>query len=61
MFNKALLDYIVCPITRKPLTYDVKTNRLISKEIDVAYSIEDGTPNLISSEAIKINDNGYAK
>jgi uncharacterized protein YbaR (Trm112 family) len=55
MFNKELLNYIVCPITRKPLIYDEINDCLISKDINVAYPIINGIPNLITSESIKIN------
>ncbi|WP_100551357.1 Trm112 family protein [Caedibacter taeniospiralis] len=61
MFNKELLNYLVCPTTRQPLIYDEANNRLISKEIGVAYLIKDGIPNLISSEAIKISDKELSK
>ncbi|MBX9599062.1 MAG: Trm112 family protein [Burkholderiales bacterium] len=55
MFNSELLDYIVCPITRKPLIYDEINDYLISKDISVAYPVTNGIPNLITSESIKIS------
>lgn len=61
MFNKELLNYIVCPISRKPLTYDEINDCLISKDANVAYPIIDGIPNLILSESIKIKNEELIK
>ncbi|HMT02149.1 MAG TPA: Trm112 family protein [Burkholderiales bacterium] len=61
MFNKELLNYIVCPISRKPLTYDEINDCLISKEFNIVYPIINGIPNLIINESIKINNGELIK
>ena len=53
--DKKLLDILVCPVTKGPLTLDKKNNELISKSAKLAYRIEDGIPILLESEARKIS------
>ncbi|XP_078364632.1 UPF0434 protein RPD_0454-like [Oculina patagonica] len=45
--DQKLLEILVCPLSKKPLRYDSTRNELISDEIGVAYSIQNGIPNLI--------------
>ncbi len=52
--DKKLLDILVCPVTKGPLTYDKKKNELISHSAKLAYRIDDGIPILLESEARKI-------
>ncbi|RDL45894.1 Trm112 family protein [Marinomonas piezotolerans] len=49
--NKALLDILVCPITKAPLTLNEEGSELISKVGGVAYPIRDGIPVLLETEA----------
>tara|TARA_B100000787_G_C15955447_1_gene190906 strand:- start:47 stop:220 length:174 start_codon:yes stop_codon:yes gene_type:complete len=53
--DKKLLDILVCPVTKGPLTLDKKNNELISKSAKLAYRIEDGIPILLESEARDIS------
>jgi uncharacterized protein YbaR (Trm112 family) len=46
-----LLDILVCPITKGPLTYDRQRQELISKSAGLAYPIRDGIPVMLESEA----------
>ena len=46
-FEKKILDFVVCPKTKKPLTWDKKNNELISKKAKLAYPIINGIPILI--------------
>lgn len=46
-FDQNLLKILVCPLSKKPLRYDSARNELISDDIGVAYSIQNGIPNLI--------------
>ena len=48
---KELLDILVCPLTKGPLTYDQTTNELISKSANLAYPINNGIPVMLPSEA----------
>jgi uncharacterized protein len=46
-----LLDILVCPITKGPLTYDENTSELISVEARLAFPIEDGIPIMLIDKA----------
>ena len=46
-----LLEILVCPITKGPLTYDEAAQELISKEAGLAYPIRDGIPVMLIDEA----------
>ncbi|XP_022601972.1 protein preY, mitochondrial [Seriola dumerili] len=50
-FDASLLDFLVCPLSKKPLRYEAKTNELINEELGIAYPISDGIPNMIPQEA----------
>ncbi|XP_034033074.1 protein preY, mitochondrial-like [Thalassophryne amazonica] len=50
-FDVSLLDFLVCPLSKKPLRYEAKTNELINEELGIAYPIIDGIPNMIPQEA----------
>lgn len=49
--NKALLDILVCPVTKAPLILNSEGTELISKIGGMAYPIRDGIPVLLESEA----------
>lgn len=50
-FDTSLLDFLVCPLSKKPLRYDAETNELINEELGIAYPIIGGIPNMIPQEA----------
>ncbi len=52
--DKKLLEILVCPISKKPLSYNEDTNELICKESGLAYPIKDGIPVMLPEEARKI-------
>ncbi|XP_020843920.1 protein preY, mitochondrial [Phascolarctos cinereus] len=54
-FDAALLDVLVCPLSKKPLRYEVSTNELINEELGIAYPVIDGIPNMIPQAARKIH------
>ncbi len=54
IIDKALIDILVCPISKKSLSYDEKTNELICKESGLAYPVRDGIPVMLPEEARKI-------
>ena len=54
LLDKALLDILVCPVSKKPLDYDEEANELISSEAGLAYPIIDGIPVMLPEEARKI-------
>ena len=52
--DKKLLEILVCPISKKPLSYNEDTNELICKESGLAYPIRDGIPVMLPEEARKV-------
>uniref|UniRef100_UPI0037E81638 protein preY, mitochondrial n=1 Tax=Semicossyphus pulcher TaxID=241346 RepID=UPI0037E81638 len=50
-FDASLLEFLVCPLSKKPLRYDADTNELINEDLGIAYPIIDGIPNMIPQEA----------
>lgn len=49
--DKALLDVLVCPITRGPLEYDRANDELISRQAGKAFPIRRGVPVMLVDEA----------
>lgn len=50
-----LLEFLVCPLTKGPLSYDSATQELISRSAKLAYPIRDGIPIMLPEEARKID------
>ncbi|MBC8339487.1 MAG: Trm112 family protein [Alphaproteobacteria bacterium] len=46
-----LLEILVCPLTKGPLTYDREANELISEQAGLAFPIRDGIPIMLVDEA----------
>ena len=55
-----LLQILVCPVTKGPLTFNKATNELISKSAGLAYPIKDGIPVMLEEEARKLTDEELA-
>ena len=51
-----LLELLVCPVTKGPLTYDRARNELVSEKAGLAYPIRDGIPIMLVDEARQIDD-----
>jgi uncharacterized protein YbaR (Trm112 family) len=51
-----LLEILVCPRTRGPLTYDRERQELISRQAGLAYPIRDGIPIMLIGEARELTD-----
>ena len=49
--DRKLLEILVCPVTRGPLTYDRNAQELISEKAGLAYPIRDGIPIMLEFEA----------
>lgn len=46
-----LLELLVCPVSKTPLTYDAEARELISKSAGLAFPIRDGIPIMLVDEA----------
>jgi uncharacterized protein YbaR (Trm112 family) len=51
-----LLEILVCPLTKTPLSYDAERQELVSRAAGLAYPIRDGIPIMIPEEAREIKD-----
>ena len=49
--DSRLLDILVCPVTKGPLTYDKAKQELVSEAARLAYPIRDGIPVMLEAEA----------
>ena len=55
LFDRRMLEALVCPETRAPLSYDAERQELISRAANLAYPIRDGIPIMLPDEARKID------
>jgi len=51
-----LLEMLVCPLTKGPLTYDAERQELISEQARLAYPIRDGIPIMLADMARSIDE-----
>lgn len=51
-----LLEVLVCPLTKGPLSYDREAQELISEQASLAYPIRDGIPIMLIDEARSLDD-----
>lgn len=51
-----LLEFLVCPLTKAPLTYNRDTLELISHQAGLAFPIRDGIPIMLPDEARPLGD-----
>ncbi|XP_006001034.1 protein preY, mitochondrial [Latimeria chalumnae] len=56
-FDTSVLEYLVCPLSKKPLRYEESTDELINEELGIAYPVIDGIPNMIPQDARVVNRN----
>jgi uncharacterized protein YbaR (Trm112 family) len=58
LFDRKLLEILVCPITKGPLEYDSEHGELISRQARLAYPIRDGLPIMLVDEARPLDGDG---
>jgi hypothetical protein len=51
-----LLEILVCPLTKGPLTYDADAQELISAGARLAFPVRDGIPIMLIDEARSLDD-----
>ncbi len=51
-----LLEILVCPVTKGPLTYDRVRQELVSAQARLAYPIRDGIPIMLPDEARSLDE-----
>lgn len=55
MFDKKLLDVLVCPVTKAKLDYNEKKQELVCFASGLAYPIRDDIPVMLEDEARQIS------
>lgn len=53
--DKKLLSILVCPVSKGALEYDSQANELICRASGLAYSIREGIPVMLETEARVLN------
>jgi uncharacterized protein YbaR (Trm112 family) len=61
MIDTKLLQILVCPVTKGPLTLNKVKSELISKSAGLAYPIKDGIPVMLEEEARKLTNEELAE
>jgi uncharacterized protein YbaR (Trm112 family) len=56
-----LLELLVCPVTKGPLTFNREAQELVSKSARLAYPVRDGIPILLENEARVLTDDEIEK
>ncbi len=51
VFDRRMLEALVCPVTQATLSYDAGRQELVSKQANLAFPIRDGIPIMLISEA----------
>ena len=51
-----LLEILVCPLTKGPLTYNAEAQELISEKAKLAYPVRDGIPIMLVDEARRLDE-----
>lgn len=57
--DSKLIEMLVCPVTKGPLTFDREKQELISKSARLAYPVRDGIPVMLEEEARKLTSAEY--
>ncbi len=55
--DPALLELLVCPMTKEPLEFNAATGELISRRAGLAFPIRDGIPIMLVDEARQLEEN----
>ena len=59
--DKRLLEILVCPVTKGPLTWDEDKQELLCKASRLAYPVRDGIPVMLEEEARPLSDDELAR
>lgn len=52
--DPALLEILVCPVSKGRLSYDEQTHELVCQASGLAYPVRDGIPIMLPEEARKL-------
>jgi hypothetical protein len=54
--DSKLLEILICPVTKGPLTYDRERQELVSRLAGLAYPIRNGVPIMLPGEARELTE-----
>ncbi len=54
--DRRLLEFLVCPVTKSPLSYDPVAQELISKRARLAFPIRNGVPLMTVDSARQLDE-----
>jgi len=54
VFDRHMLEALVCPVTKGSLRYDAERQELISEKAKLAFPIKEGIPIMLETEAREI-------
>jgi len=54
VFDRHMLEALVCPLTKGSLRYDAEHQELISEKAKLAFPIKEGIPIMLENEAREI-------
>ncbi len=55
LFDRHMLESLVCPLTHTTLSYDAKRQELISKAASLAFPIREGIPIMLTDQARRLD------
>ena len=56
MIDSKLLEILVCPVSKGPLTYQKERDELWCKQSGLSYPVRDGIPVMLENEARALTD-----
>jgi uncharacterized protein YbaR (Trm112 family) len=56
LFDRRMLEALVCPLTQSTLRYDAEAQELISDRANLAFPIRHGIPVMLVDEARQIDE-----
>lgn len=55
LFDRRMLEALICPLTQTVLSYDAERQELVSKAANVAFPIRNGIPIMLQDEARRLD------
>ena len=56
LFDRRMLEALICPVTQTRLSYEPETQELVSKAAGLAFPIRNGIPVMLPDEARTLDD-----
>jgi len=56
MFDRKMLEALICPLTHSTLAFDADKQELISRPAGLAFPIRDGIPIMLVDEARRLEE-----